>query len=218
MPLLDNSQMRIVVFGATGRVGSMLVKEALARGHGVVAYVRSPQKIAIVHPKLSIVPGGLEEKDKIGEAIKGADAVISVMGPVGRQNKLIFAPAYENIIQAMKKHGVKRIIALGTPTIPDDKDGFSLIFWLLIVIVDLIIQKGGEDIRTVGTILRKSGLDWTLVRVPLLTNGPKRGHVAVGCFGNGVRWPWLSRGDFVDFLLRQLTDNAYIGKAPAISN
>jgi len=214
----DNPLMRIAVFGATGRVGTRLIKEALARGYSVAAYARSPQKIAVVHPKLLIVQGGLEDKDKIEEAVKGADVVVSVMGPVGRQDKLIFSPAYESIVQAMKKHGVKRIIALGTPTIPDDNDGFSLIFWSLIVVVGFIIRKGHEDIRTVGTILRKSGLDWTLVRVPLLTNGRKRGRVTVGYFGNGVEWPWVSRADFVDFLLEQLTSNTYIGKAPAISN
>ena len=118
----------------------------------------------------------------------------------------------------MKKNGVKRLIALGTPSIPSSMDRPSLVFGALIVIVGMIIHKGYEDIQRVGELIRESGLEWTLVRVPLLTNRPKRGKITVGHFGNGVWWPRLSREDFVDFLIQQLTDRSYIGKAPAISN
>jgi uncharacterized protein YbjT (DUF2867 family) len=209
--------MKIVVFGATGQVGSLLVNEALNVGHEVVAHVRNREKIT-PRDKLSIVEGGLGDKEKIGEAIKGADAVISVIGPVGWQSKLIFAPGYENIISAMKKHGVRRIIALGTPTIPDLNDRFNLVFWFLIITVGFLINRGSEDLQKVGQILRNSGLDWTIVRAPLLNNKSAKGKITTGYFGNGVNWFRLSRADFVHFLLEQLNDTKFIGKAPAISN
>lgn len=210
--------MKIAVFGATGQVGNLLIKEALARGHEIIAYARSPKKIAINDRKLSIVAGGLEDADKIELAIAGADAVVSVMGPVGWQSRLIFAPGYENIIRAMKKRGVQRIIALGTPTVPDENDRFSFIFWFLIVVVGFLINKGHEDLRKAGMIVRESGLDWTLVRVPLMNNESARGNVTVGYFGNGVNWFRLSRADLVLFILEQLNSAEYFRKAPAISN
>lgn len=210
--------MRITVFGATGHVGSLFVEEALKAGHEIVAYVRNPKKMRIQNAKLFFVQGDLENAEKIDEAIKGADAVVSVVGPLGRQEKLIFAPAYKSIITSMKKHGVKRLIALGTPSVPDAHDRFNFIFWALTFGVGFLIHKGYTDMKTLGQDIRESGLDWTIVRVPLLTNRSKQGNVKVGYFGNGVTWFRLTRADFADFLLKQLTDRTYIGKAPAISN
>lgn len=210
--------MKIVVFGATGHVGNLFVNQALNAGHDVVAYVRNPKKIRIEDKKLSMVVGDLENTQKIDEAIKGADAVVSVVGPLGRQDTLIFAPAYESIIASMKKNGVKRLIALGTPSVPDAHDRFNFVFWALTFGVGLLIHHGYTDMKTLGQDIRESGLDWTIVRVPLLTNEPKKGKVTVGYFGNGVTNFRLSRSDFVDFLIQQLTNKTYIGKAPAISN
>lgn len=210
--------MRITVFGATGHVGNSFVKEALKAGHEVVAYVRNPKKLNILDVRLSSVVGELTNEAKISEAIKGSDAVVSVVGPLGRQDTLIFAPFYEHVIAAMKTHGVKRLIALGTPSVPDAHDRFNFIYWALTFGVGLIIHHGYTDMKTLGQDIRESGLDWTIVRVPLLTNQPKRGQIKVGYFGNGVTWFRLSRGDFVDFLIKQLTDRTYFGKAPGISN
>lgn len=210
--------MKIAVFGATGHVGSLFVKEALNAGHEIVAYVRNPKKLHLSDARVSVVVGDLANAEKIDEAIKGADAVVSLVGPLGRQDKLIFAPAYKCIIQSMKKHGVKRLIALGTPSIPDANDRFNFIYWCLTFGVGLLIHKGYTDMKNLGQSIRESGLEWTIVRVPLLTNRPKRGKITVGYFGNGVTWFRLTRADFVDFLMKQLTDITYIGKAPGISN
>jgi uncharacterized protein YbjT (DUF2867 family) len=210
--------MRITVFGSTGHVGLLFIERALAEGHSVVAYARSPQKITIQHPQLTVIRGDLTEAEKISAAIQGSDAVVSVMGPVGYQDALIFAPAYRLIIASMKAQGVKRLIALGTPTVRDGADRFNVLFEAMIIAVGLIIHKGGEDIATVGRLVRESGLSWTMVRVPLLRNAHATGRVTTGAFGNGVWWPFITREDFVDFLLTQLTDRTYIGYAPAISN
>lgn len=209
--------MKIAVFGATGNVGRLFIEKALSAGHEIVAYARRPKKVAL-RDGVSVVAGELTNAAQIEKAIQGTDAVVSVMGPLGRQNSLIFAPAYESIISAMKKHGVSRLIALGTPSIPSSLDRPSLVFGALIVVVGMLIHKGYEDIQRVGELIRESGLEWTLVRVPLLTNRPARGKITIGHFGNGVWWPRLSRADFADFILKQLTDKTYVGKAPAISN
>lgn len=210
--------MRIVVFGATGHVGNLFVMEALRAGHEVVAYVRNAKKLKVQDAKIKAVVGELTDAKKISEAITGADAVVSVVGPLGRQDTLIFAPFYGHVISAMKTHGVKRLVALGTPSVPDAHDRFNFIYWALTFGVGLIIHHGYTDMKTLGQDIRESGLDWTIVRVPLLTNQPKRGEVKVGYFGNGVTWFRLARADFVEFLIKQLTDRTYVGKAPGISN
>lgn len=210
--------MRITVFGSSGNVGQLFIEKALLAGHDVVAYARSPKKIRIIHERLTIIPGELTDAVSIDAAIAGSDVVVSVMGPNGYQDSLIFAPAYRLIIAAMHAHNVKRLIALGTPTIRDKADRFNIIFFALIHIVSLIINKGSEDIATVGTLIHESGLDYTLVRVPLLTNGGATGSVQTGAFGNGIWWPFLSRENFTNFLILELTDTTYLRRAIAISN
>ena len=209
--------MRVTVFGATGHVGQLFVEKALRAGHEVVAYARSPKKIRTQNPRLSVVVGALSDAVKLDEAVRGADRVVSVMGPLGWQDKFIFSPAYAAIVDAMKKSGVKRLIALGTPTFPDEHDRFHPVFWVLTVVVGTLLGKGREDLQRANEIIRGSGLEWTIVRVPLLTNQNSR-NITVGYFGNGVNWFRLSREAFTDFLMRQLTETVYIGKAPAISN
>lgn len=210
--------MRITVFGSTGHVGLQFIERALVEGHTVVAYARSPKKLKIHDSRVTIVEGDLSNGEKIREAVRGADAVVSVMGPNGWQDELIFTPAYEKIIAAMKAEGVARLIALGTPTIRDQADRFNPVFEALIQIVGLIINKGSDDIATVGKLVRESGLDYTLVRVPLLTNGAAKHKIKTGAFGAGIWWPFITRSDFVDFLLDQLTDSTHLGKVIAISN
>jgi uncharacterized protein YbjT (DUF2867 family) len=210
--------MNITLFGSTGHVGQLFMQQALAAGHTVTAYARNPKKITIESPNIRIVTGELTDADAIALAIDGADVVVSTMGPNGYQDKLIFAPAYEHIVAGMELHGVRRIIALGTPTTHDPNDRWNPVFWALILIVSFIIGRGSEDILLSANIVRTSGLDWTLVRVPLLRNAPARGHVTIGAFGRGIWWPFITRADFVDFLVKQLTDRTYSGQAPAISN
>lgn len=209
--------MRITLFGSTGNVGQLFIEKALRDGHEVVAYARSPKKIQLTHERLTILPGELTDAVSIDAAVSGSDAVVSVMGPNGYQDALIFAPAYRLIIAAMKAHHVKRLIALGTPTIRDSSDRFNPIFEALILIVRLIIRKGSEDIATVGTLVRDSGLDYTLVRIPLLYVG-ESAPVRVGAFGNGIWWPFVSRESFTDFLIAQLTDTHYVRRVIAIAN
>lgn len=73
--------MRVTVFGASGKIGSLVVDDLLTRGHGVTAYVRDPGKLNISHPNLITVVGELSDADRIRQAVRGADAVISALGP-----------------------------------------------------------------------------------------------------------------------------------------
>ena len=73
--------MRVTVFGASGKIGSLVVDDLLTRGHGVTAYVRDPGKLNISHPNLITVVGELSDPDRIRQAVRGADAVISALGP-----------------------------------------------------------------------------------------------------------------------------------------
>lgn len=117
---------------------------------------------------------------------------------------------------AMKKAGVTRFIAISTPSAQDPNDESDWRFdYLLIPMIKLFVSGAYEDIVATAKVIRESGLDWTLVRIPFLTNNPRSGNVSVGYVGQvGVR---LSRENLADFMLLQVTETKYIQKAPAIS-
>jgi putative NADH-flavin reductase len=121
--------MNLTVFGATGGIGREVVPQALDAGHHVTAYVRSPAKLTVTHPNLSVITGELTDHDAVQRAIRGADAVISGLGP-SLDRKATGMPLVEGthtIIEAMRAEGVERYIGMATPSLRDPRDTGSLL-------------------------------------------------------------------------------------------
>jgi nucleoside-diphosphate-sugar epimerase len=138
----------ILVLGGTGPTGIALIREALARGHTVVIFARSPSKIPediSRNPSVIVVPGSLEHEEDIAKAFKHhtpdgghlqIDAVVSALGPpVTKINPKghPIARGYENVIKVANEYGVKRFIVLGTASIKDDADKFDIRFQSLVL-------------------------------------------------------------------------------------
>lgn len=211
--------MHITVFGGSGATGIILIEKALNKGYMVTAMVRTPAKIKIEHSNLNIMAGELTETDKIEEAIHDADAVISLLGPTPQTKGLVIADGVKNIINAMEKKGVKRLIATATPSFKDSNDKFQFGFSLAVFMIKNLLKHSYNNIVLTGKCITESGLDWTLVRLPMLSDKPARGKIIVGYPGDGkVNLFSLSRADLADFLLQQLNEHNYIRKAPTISN
>jgi hypothetical protein len=124
----------------------------------------------------------------------------------------------KNILSVMKKHGVRRLIAVSTASASDPNDQFDFKFKLLVTMIKLGMRGAYDEIIRMAEAIRSSELDWTLVRLPFLNDKPRTGKVRVGYYGHGIIRTGLSRADLADFLLQQLHDSTYIRKAPAISN
>ena len=211
--------MNITVFGGTGETGLLLIQKALAAGHRVTAFARNPAKFSFQHDNLSIVQGNLDEPDNIDKAVSGADAVISILGPTGKTKGLLISNGLKNIIAAMEKNGVQRLIATTTPSYPDPKDRFQFGFAFGVWMVKTLLKDTYRDIVATGTVVANSKLDWTLVRLPMLSNQPASGNLNIGYTGDGkVKLFSLSRADLADFLLKQLEAKTYLRQAPVISN
>jgi putative NADH-flavin reductase len=209
---------RITVFGATGGTGKHLVEQALTSGNEVVAYVRDPSKLGIVHEHLSIVQGELSDAALIERAVSGADAVISVLGPRGGSKNKPLTEGMQNIIAAMKKQGVRRLIITSTLSAKDPNDMPEFKARVLVGLVKLTMNATYEEIVSVAEAVRASDLDWTIVRLTMLNNKPKSGKVRAGYLGRGEVGTWISRADIADFMLSQIEDVKYMRQAPAISN
>ena len=103
--------MKILIYGATGATGQELVKQALALGHHVTAYVRNPQKLVITSPQLTVVRGELYDKQLINQIVAGQDAVLSALGASSMFSyDTTVVAGIETIIRAMEAHQVNRLI------------------------------------------------------------------------------------------------------------
>lgn len=210
--------MRIAVFGATGGAGGQIVGQSLAAGDQVVAYVRDPARLASRHELLTVVKGELSDCPAIERAVRGADAVISVLGPRGDHRAKPLTLGMLNILTAMRRCGVSRLIVSSGAAFRDPKDRLDLKFDLLVALLKLTIRDGLADFMGLCEEVRASDRDWTIVRVPPLRDGAKSGSVRVGYPGQGVVQMHLVRADMADFMLRQARDLRYLRQAPMISN
>ena len=210
--------MKITIFGATGETGRQLVEQALAAGHEVVAYVRNPSKLNINHEHLKVIQGELADEPLIESAVSGTDAVISALGPRGGSKNKPLTQGMQNIIAAMKKQGVRRLIMTSTLSAKDPNDQPNFKTKTLVNLVKLTMHDAYEDIVSAAETVRNSDLDWTIVRLTMLNNDPKTGKVKAGYVGTGEIGTWISRADVADFMLKQVEQTKYLRQAPAITN
>lgn len=159
--------MNVTVFGATGAIGSLTVTELLAAGHTVTGYVRNPTKVpASWGDRIRVVVGDISDATAISDAIEGADAVISALGP-SMERKAQGTPLVagtQHIFDAMKRHGVTRFIGQATPAILDPKETGTFTTRMIAFMPRTFMPRAYEEITGMSSIIMNSGLDWTIVR------------------------------------------------------
>jgi uncharacterized protein YbjT (DUF2867 family) len=208
--------MKIVVFGATGGTGRELVGQALQRGHHVTAQARTPEKLAgFEHPELEVVRGDVLDRESVERAVVAQEAVVCAIGGGARRTTLR-EDGTRNIVNAMEKHDVPRLVCLSSLGVGDSRA--NLPFFTRYVIVGIFLRHAFADHERQERIVRESPLAWTIVRPPHLTNGPRTGEYQHGFppTHRKIR-AQVSRADVAEFMLRQLTDDACLRRAPGIS-
>ena len=218
--------MRLTIFGATGPTGRRLVERAVAEGHEVTAFVRDPSRMRASHERLSVVVGDVRDAARVEEAVAGREAVVSALGG-GPSNPLHprrpgeaggpSSVGTRHIAAAMKRHGVRRFVCQSAWGAGESKENLDAPGWVFMkVLVPPFLRDEYADKDLQEEIVRRSGLDWVIVRPMLLTNGPWTGDYRVGVDLRPGRRPWISRADVADFLLRQLRDDTFLRRTPAI--
>jgi uncharacterized protein YbjT (DUF2867 family) len=154
--------MNLVILGATGRTGLLVVEQALAAGHNVTALVRSPEKLAIRNSSLRVIAGQATDTGDVARAMVGADAVISTLGGSGS----VIADSTRAIVEAAHKTGVKRVIVLSSFLVERDRMGA-----LTRLITGLARGSKVKDKNVGEQLLRQSDLDWTISYPGPLTDG-----------------------------------------------
>ncbi|KAJ7901528.1 hypothetical protein B0H13DRAFT_2027901 [Mycena leptocephala] len=214
--------MRVIVLGATGPSGILVVKEYLkVYPEGtVIIYARNPSKLPadlISNPAVTVA--ALTSAFEAGGKV---DAVLSTVGPgMGHPSTLPLTAAYKEIISVMATQGCKRLIALSTLSAEDSRDQFSLIASILVFIVWVIQRSAWRDIIAYSKLIAeecdKHDIEWTLVRVPGLHTKPNQKAVA-GIWGDGKTGVLLSRHVIAEFYVREIEGKEWARKAPALSS
>ncbi|MFE0025945.1 NAD(P)-dependent oxidoreductase [Amycolatopsis sp. NPDC059021] len=209
--------MKITLFGATGGTGKQLVDQACAAGHEVTAVVRDPARLARTDPHLTVVTADVMDPDSIAPHVSGRDAVITAIGSPDLKPTTIQTDSTRSIIEAMRRQGTRRLLVVSNGGMATEGDG-PVTRFLAKPILSRILRNPWSDMRVMEEDVRASDLDWTIVRPPMLTNGPRTGTYRTAIDRNvrgGVR---LSRADLADCILRHLDDPDAVHVAIAAGN
>jgi len=204
--------MKILLIGATGATGTELLPRLLAAGHSVTALVRSPDKFATHNDMLTIVPGQVQDAETMDAVVKGQDAVISAFGPRSFAKTDIQEVLMRNLVAAMKKHGVKRLVNLSAFGSSQTAQfiGVGMRIFRNTLLKNVFVDKeNGEK------ILLASNLDYINVCPGRLLNAPARGNVKSSVDGKGLKFE-MTRADLAEWMVAQLTSDIWVRKFAVI--
>ncbi|MEM8642277.1 MAG: SDR family oxidoreductase [Cyanobacteria bacterium P01_G01_bin.54] len=208
--------MKLVIFGSTGSTGREVVRQALADGHQVTAFVRTPAKLTLQHPNLSLVQGDVLDPHAVEPAVQGQDAVVCILGAGKQLSGTVRSAGTKQIIDAMEKTGVHRLICQSTIGVGESWG--SLNFYWKYIMFSFILRKVFADHERQEQYVRQSSLDWTIVRPGAFVDGDRTGQYRHGFPGTDTTSQLkISCADIADFILKQLSDRSYLHQAPSLS-
>jgi len=204
----------LVILGASGGVGRQLVEQSLARGYPVTAVVRDPDRLPVRHGRLTVAVADVTSSDELTPVLADAGAVLSALGPRPGDSGSVTADGVAAALTAMKATGVRRILAVSAVPVgpPHGFVGRRLTYPLLW----RFFGDGYEGLVRMEKLLAASGLDWTVLRPPRLTDKASTGRYRLG-------WekalPWMTsitRADVAGAMIALLDDTASYGRAGAV--
>jgi uncharacterized protein YbjT (DUF2867 family) len=222
-------RMKLSIFAATGGIGRHLVDQAVTAGHDVTAVARNPASLpAQVRPVTADL--ATAEPAALASAVEGADAVLSALGPRSKAEYGIASKGTRAIVGAMQAAGARRLVVVsaapvGTVASPrrprppkyDPGDGFFMKH-LLSPLIIVALRDLYLDLALMEDILADSGLDWTAVRPPRLTNKAATGAYRTAYGRNVRRGLTVSRADVAHLMLAVLGQPGSVGQTIGIAN
>jgi putative NADH-flavin reductase len=210
---------KILVIGASRGIGLETVRTALRAGRSVRALARSAAAIPIEDAALDKMSGDALDRDTVRNALQDVDLVIQTLGvdfspQLILEGTRLFSESTRILVDAMKAAGVKRLITVTGLGAGDSRGHGSLLYDA--ILFPLLLKRVYDDKDVQEWIVRSSGLDWTIVRPGMLTNGPATDQYRVLTASKDWRFGVISRADVANFLVRLTNDRALIGTTPLL--
>lgn len=206
----------IALFGATGRTGRRVLEQVLEAGHSARVLVRDPDRLTVRNDRIGVVTGDVLSYEDVRSTVEGADVVLSLFGHVKGSPPRLQTDGTRVIVSAMRAHGVHRVVSLSGGGVPADGDRPRVADKTIRLLMRVVAKDVLADAVAHVQVLRDSGLDWTVVRAPRLTDAPGTGSYRVGMVGVGASTA-ISRDDLARFLLTQVDDDTHVGRLPFVS-
>ncbi len=209
--------MNILIVGATRGIGRQLLEQSLKTGHTVTVLVRNPQKLATQHARLRVIKGDILDSGSVQLAIAGQEAVCCTIGvKVPWIRVTVFSEGTRNLLQAMKKAGVKRLVCVTGIGAGDSKGHGGFLYDS--VFLPFLLRTIYADKDRQESVIKASDVDWTIVRPGFLTNGPLTENYRILTNLSGVTAGKISRADVAHFLLKELTSKHYLRQTPLLTS
>jgi putative NADH-flavin reductase len=207
--------MKLAIFGATGPTGIEIVKQSLEQGHNVTAFVRDAARMPIKDQRLTLVLGDVFDPASVAQAVEGQDAVISALGAGSDLKKTtVRTTGTINIINSMQHSNVKRLVvvtAMGVGESWDTLSFFNKFFFAT------LLKSSRDDHETQEAAVKKSELDWTIIRPSGLTNTPLTKSYNIG-ENIRAKTSKIARADVAHAILKELNEDAFVRKGVTITN
>ena len=207
--------MRILVLGASGGVGRIVVEQALGHGHDVTAFVRDPGRFAVSDPRLTVVTGDVTDAAAVRAAMDGTDTVISALGSRGERPVAVYSDGIATTIRAMTTFAVRRLVVVSSAGVGADPSELSLTARAMRKMPAL--RPVYEDMERMEGDVMLSDLDWTIVRPAGLTDGPLTGIYRVVEGHTVPQGAKISRADVAALLIKCATGSRYSRRAVAVA-
>ena len=206
--------MQVTILGATGRIGSLAMMAALARGHDLVCLSRRPPTTPSIG-RASTIIGDVADRDALGRAVTGSAAVIAALGPRTNtlEDELALELGMRNLVAAMEAQGVTRLIALSGAAIDVPGDAKPVIDRVASRIVRLAARHIVGAKQREFNVFSASALAWTALRPPIVTDGAPRGYRLSERLSPGAR---VTRADVAAAMVAQLDDDSFVRRAPFV--
>jgi len=210
--------MKIIIFGAAGGTGRALTEQALAQGYIVTGFDRNPEALQIQHPNLTMLKGDIFDPAGVEQAIAGQDVVFCVLGVRPGVTIPVCSVGTKNIIAAMQKQGVKRLMIQSAFAVAALDGEWREVPWIVPLVSPLFgkVRAMFMDHVRQEQFVRQSNLDWIIVRPSRLTDTPVTGTYKVGeplFIGPNAH---IARADVADFMLKQVQNDTYVHKTPRL--
>ena len=205
--------MKLIVFGANGKTGRLVVERALAAGHQVTIFVHTdPENPA---PGVNVVVGDASDANAVRQAISGMDAVIDTIGgKTPYKATELERTAARNIVEAMKAEGVRWLAVVSMMGVGDSTENSP--FWYEYLLLPTFLHGATKDKTAMEATVQSSGLDFLIVRPPILTDDPPTGSIQI--ITGDSKGHKITRADLAQFLVDQIAASNYTGQAVLVAN
>lgn len=206
--------MKVLVIGAAGKTGRLVVERAVAAGHQVTAFVRRSDEYK--HSDVRVVDGDATDRARMDEAVLGQDAVLDTIGgETPYKATTLEASVAGTIIGSMKQNGVRRLVVTSMIGEGDSRANTPIYDRLLLA---TFLRGADKDKAAMESAVGSSGLDWVILRPAILSDDTAKGNVRVFDAVTGDKAHKITRSDLASFMVAQISSDEYLNQAVTISN